>query len=267
MRVVKLVLLLAPIIGSASLSEGTSVEPLSVGNFSLPSSQQPSPLVSFGQNIIDKDVAQLFFFADAFIGKDNYWADVIPGFLYGIRDDFSLFFNVPFAPGIQQGREHSSGIEDLFVQLEYAFCSLSYPRSQIQATVVGNATFPTGSIAKSPPTGMGSFSFFTGATCSYTTDTWLAFVSPGAVFVTTHSGTKMGNQFLYQAGFGRNIATLKGWIFAWLVEFDGLYAKKNQVQHHRNPNSGGNTIYVTPSIWISSTTITIQVGVGSMVST
>ena len=117
--------LFIPVLIYAEKSEQSVTTPLEVGNFSLPTSQQPGPLVCFGENIIDKGQIQLFLFGDAFIGKNSYLTDAIPSILYGIRDDLSLFFNVPFSPRNKDKGYHSSGIEDIFVQLEYAFYNKS----------------------------------------------------------------------------------------------------------------------------------------------
>ncbi|MBS3904365.1 MAG: hypothetical protein KGZ39_03460 [Simkania sp.] len=233
-----------------------------VGNFSLSASQQPGPLVSFGENIIDKGQTQLFVFADAFMGKNNYFTDVIPSILYGIRNDLSLFLNVPFSPGNKDGSTHSSGLEDVFAQLEYAFYNKDHSHAVDQATLVANVTFPTGSSTKTPPTGFGSSSFFIGATFNHMLIDWFFFLSPGATLTTSKHQTHFGDQLLYQCGLGKNIPSPSGWIFAWMIEFDGLYAWKNTIKGALDPNSGGNTIYVTPSIWISSKRVIIQFGAG-----
>ena len=96
-------------------------DPPAIGNFSLPTSQQITPLVSFGQNILDKGNLQTFVFADAFIGKDNYSTDVIPSILYGITDTLCIFIDTPFSPASADENSHSSGREDIFAQLEYSF--------------------------------------------------------------------------------------------------------------------------------------------------
>lgn len=237
--------------------------PPPIGNFALPTSQQPGPLVGFGENIIDKNQVQLFVFADAFIGKNSYATDAIPSLLWGIRDDLSFFFNVPFALRDKDRGNHSSGIEDIFAQLEYAFLIKKHSHSVDQATLVANVTFPTGSSSKNPPTGFGSTSFFIGTTFNHTGIDWFFFTSPGAVLTTTTKhGTKFGDQILYQFGLGRNIPSPTGWIFAWMVELDGLYAWKNKIKGHTDPDSGGNVIYITPSLWFSSKRLILQFGAG-----
>lgn len=256
-----LTLLFIPGLINADKSE-QPLGPSKSGNFSLSTSQQPGPLVSFGENIIDKGLVQLFLFADAFIGKNSYSTDVVPSILYGINDDLSIFFNVPFSPGNKDRDHHSAGLEDIFAQLEYAFYNRKSSHSVDQATLVANVTFPTGSSSKDPPTGFGSSSFFIGATFNHMMIDWFFFVSPGGILTTSKHGTKFGDQFLYEFGLGRNIPSPKGWIFAWMLEFDGAYAWKDKYHGHTVRNSGGNTIYLTPSIWVSSQRIILQFGAG-----
>jgi hypothetical protein len=241
----------------------TSDSPSALGNFALPTSQQPGPLVSFGENIIEKNQVQLLLFADAFIGSKNYLTDVIPAILYGITDELSFFFNVPFSPGNRDKTNYSSGLEDIFAQLEYIFCTRKTYNSVTQATLVASISFPTGSNSKNPPTGFGSNTFFFGTTFNYTNTHWLFFTSPGALLTTSKQSTKFGNQFLYQFGFGRNIPSPSGWILAWIVELDGLYTCKNRIKGTTDPNSGGTIIDITPSIWISSKNIILQFGIGT----
>lgn len=254
-------LFLIPTLIYAQKSEENIKQP-ALGNFSLPPSQQPGPLVSFGENVIDKGLVQLYLFADAFIGKNSYSIDLVPGILYGITDRFSFFFNLPFAPRDKDGKHHSSGMEDIFAQFEYAFYLKNDSHSATQATIVADVFFPTGSSTKNPPTGFGSTSFFVGATFNRTLIDWFFFTSPGAVLTTEKHETQFGNQLLYQFGLGRYIPSPTGWIFAGMVEFTGQYSWKDKIKGRTDPDSGGNVIYITPSIWISSKKIILQFGAG-----
>lgn len=235
-------------------------KPPDIGNFSLPASQQPSGLFAFGGNLLDKNEMQLFFFADAFNGRNRVVTDAIPSVLYGISDNLSLLLNFPFTPYMKSGRHRSAGLEDFFAQLEYAFFSKSTAMYQDQATIVANFTVPTGTLRKKPSTGFGSPSFFLGATFYRMFIDWFFFTSHGLQLMTPHRHMQVGNQFLYQCGFGRNFSSPKGWIFAWMMEVDGQYSGKNRGRHHFGRNSGGNVIYATPSLWVSNKNVLVQCG-------
>jgi hypothetical protein len=262
--------LLSATIGNANVNndsgkgtEDKKEEPPKVGNFALPTSQQPGPLLSFGEKMLDENQAQLFLFADNFSGVRSHAVDIIPSILYGIQDNLSVFFNVPIAASFKSDQNRSSGLEDTFLQLEYAFYTKKTFEDVDQATLVANVTFPTGSTKKQPPTGFGSSSFFLGTTFNRMYTDWFMFTSPGVVLTTSHNSTKFGNEFLYQAGFGRNILSIDSeWIFAWMIEADGQYTEKDKIKGITDPNSGGNVVYVTPSLWISSKKIIAQLGFG-----
>lgn len=241
--------------------KGKGIEPPKIGNFSLPTSQQPAALFGFGGNIIDQEEVQVYLFADEFVGKSRTVIDLIPGVLFGITKKLSIFFNYPYSPLMVDGGKRTSGLEDFLVQVEYAFYNQSTSSYFDQATVVANLTVPTGSIKKDPVIGFGSPSIFIGSTYYRTWVDWFAFAAPGAVLITSDHGTKFGDQFLYQFGFGRNFPSPKGWIYAWMIEVDGQYSKRNRLKGTLDHDSGGNVIYVTPSLWISSKEVILQFGV------
>jgi len=248
---------------SENTNEINQKEPQKHGNFALPNSQQPGPLVSFGENIIDKNQVQSFLFADDFVGVKKKSVDLVPAILYGITDDLSVFFNVPIAASYKDDKNHSSGLEDMFLQLENAFYTQKNSNFIDQATLVANITFPTGSAKKEPPTGFGSPSFFVGGTFNRTYTDWFGFTSHGVVVTTSQNNTKFGNEFFYQCGIGRNIFSIESqWIVAWMIEADGQFNEKDKIKGIMNSNSGGNTIYVTPSLWVSSKNTIFQLGFG-----
>ncbi len=81
-------------------------------------------------------------------------------------------------------------------------------------------------------------------------------------YTTSYHGTQFGNQYQYECGIGKCFWAPPGWIFAWMLELDGVYAGKNKINGWRDRNSGGNTIYITPSIWISNEKLVLQLGIG-----
>ncbi len=235
---------------------------LKIGNLALPNSQQPGPMVGIGENIIDQGQSQIFLFFDDFLGRKKFFTDVIPGYLYGITDDFSVFFNFPVAPKFGDGPFYSSGLEDLFAQFEYAY----YTREELtfldQGTVLLAFFIPSGSITKIPNTGFGPL-LFAGTTFSRTAIDWFGFTSYGAIITKQAGGIKIGNNYFYEGGIGRNIwyITDKA-ILSWMVEVNGLYTERNRYNNRLDPNSGGNVIYVNPSLWYSTEDLIVQVGGG-----
>ena len=63
-----------------------------------------------------------------------------------------------------------------------------------------------------------------------------------------------------------NIPSPPGWIFAWMLEVDGQYASRNIKDGKVDENSGGNVVYITPSIWISNDWLIFQLGAGGVLT-
>ncbi|MBS0607458.1 MAG: hypothetical protein JSR57_10960 [Verrucomicrobia bacterium] len=243
-------------------ARGCEQAPCTTGNFALPGSQQPGAFISFGQNILDQNQVQVYLDGIDLIGKHQNFYLMETGVIYGITDRFSALLAIPYAVRFKEGHERSSGLADIALQLEYAVFTKEFACSCHEVTIVANASFPTGSTHKSPPTGFSSVGYFIGTTYSYTGPYWLAFTSYGAEFPTTHHGTKFGNAYLYQFGFGRNITNTKNWVLAWVVEFDGTFEERSKVKGVTDPDSGGNLIYLTPSFSASSKDWIFQFGFG-----
>lgn len=232
------------------------------GNYALPTSQQPGPFLSFGQNIIDKNELQIFLTPNYFKAHSETFFTVSPSALYGITEDSSLYVIAPVAADFRSGDDHSSGAGDTLIQYEYAFYETSNSKYTGQATVVTNMTLPSGSFYKNPPTGFGAPSFFLGTTYNQMYVDWLWFVSSGAIIPTRHNGIRVGSQYLYQFGVGPTISAIPDkYILAGLLEFDGIYSEKNTVFNHYEPDTGGNVVSFTPSIWFSTPKFLFQLGV------
>lgn len=238
-----------------------------VGNFALPTSQQPGPLIGFGQNIVDKGDLQLFVFPDQLKGKSKSYVEVIPSILYGINDKFSVFIQLPIAAKFKIEPFKSHGVEDLTIQLEGVVYAKETTVKVNEITLVANMGFPTGSIRKTPATGFGAVSFFLGFTASHTATDWYYFTSSAVTLTTPHKDTKFGNQFLYQFGLSRNISyKADKLIFNWIVELDGLYRQQNRLSGVTDSNSGGNVVLLGPSLWFSTQRLIAQLGISAVIS-
>jgi hypothetical protein len=239
-------------------------QPPTVGNFILLSSQQPGPLLGLGENILDKGQWQTAMFMDDYSGPGVRAMDIIPGVLYGITDALSIFFNMPVAVDYKQPGQHSSGLEDAYVQLEYAYYTKNTHSYEDQATIVANISFPTGSSGVRPPTGNGAVSYTLGTTFNRTWADWFVFTAPGIVLNSVHNGNRAGDQFFYQFGLGKNLRNIgRSWLIAGLAELTGSLVEANHIATTgRDGNTGGNTVLLTPSVWIADKNIIFQFGVG-----
>lgn len=239
-------------------SSSADNQALSKGNFALPASQQPGPFYSFGQNIINKGLAQLYLLPSYASNQQQHDANVIPSLLYGLTDNASLLLSAPIAADYSSQNDHSSGLGDVTGQFEYAF----FNNSDSQATLVAALSLPTGAFSKTPPLGLGAPSYFLGSTYNQTLEKWLWFVSPGILVISPKNNIHPGNQYLYQLGVGRNIHSVTAsYIVSSLVELDGEYTDKDRSFGSSIPDTGGNVVYITPSLWFSTKTFILQAGI------
>lgn len=275
MRLITLLLLLLCCLspGFAAFDDQAAVEgdstgsPPNIGNFALPSPQQPGPLMAFGQTLIGKNYLQLS--ADTFSlfpsAAGGAFNSINAAMVYGISDRTSLYFNYPIEAEYLTRVHRMTGLKDVTLQLEHAFYTWGNSKYQEQATAVGYLSLPTqeSDPGQVSPIGFGSSSFFIGATYNRTYVDWLVFVSPGIQLTDTSNQVRLGSQYLYQAGVGRNIfyVTNQSMLFG-LVEMTGQYTEKDKILGVANPDSGGNIISLTPSLWLSTQKLIIQVGVG-----
>lgn len=241
--------------------EPEKVEQLKIGNFSLPPSQQPGPLIGFGQNIVNKGDLQAYFFGGALLGHKKQLVEAAPSILYAPRDDLSLFVEFPAAIQFKENNYNSSGMEDILIQLEYQLYVQETEKKINEITLVSNITIPTGCPFKIPPTGFGAPSIFLGFTASHTAIDWYYFTSGAAILPARHNGTQFGKLFLYQFGLSKNISYKPGkWIFNWMIELDGLYRKRDTFAGTIDFNTGGNMIVFGPSLWFSTEKLIVQGG-------
>lgn len=202
-------------------------QPPSLGNFALPSAQQPGPLLSFGQNIIDKNQLQIFVDPNYLKEPNQHYLTVPFSALYGLSDQASVLVTLPWAVDYVNKPYHSSGIGDISFQVEYAFFEKSTATYVDQFTFVNSLSLPTGSFNKKPSTGFGTPSVFAGATFNRMSVDWLLFASPGVIWITKNQNIQLGTEYFYQCGLGRNIHSVPGqYIFFLLGELDGTYLGK-----------------------------------------
>jgi len=241
-------------------------EPLRIGQFALPESQQAVPLVSFGQNILDKgdllgivDVAWLK-------GTQKSFSELIPSFIYGITNEISVLVELPFALKFQSEQAVSRGVKDLLLQVEGVVFAPEKASTIDEITLVANIEFPTGTLTEEPLTGMGTLNFFFGFTASYTGPEWYYFISSGMTLTTTRKKTKFGNEFLYQCGISKNISyRANKWLFNWMIELNGAYAQRDKISGLIDCNTGGNVLLLGPSLWFSTQRFLMQGGISGVV--
>ncbi|MBI2785770.1 MAG: hypothetical protein HYX60_05465 [Legionella longbeachae] len=263
----------------AALTPLLANEPPTLGNYALATSQQPGPFFSFGQNIIDKNQLIVSFNPSYLYSQTQQITEGNPSILYGITESASLLLTLPFALSYKNGNQNLSGMGDLGIDLEYAFYNYENSKYSDQATFIFSSTFPisnldeiskklnpntriSGFSRKNAPTSFNTSTYFLGATYSRALIDWYAFVAPGILFIKKYDSIQQGTQYYYNVGIGHNIKSVeKKYILFGLLELNGQYSDKTKFASYFVPNTGGNIIYATPSIWFSTSKIVVQFGI------
>lgn len=264
---------------SAAMQSFLAEPPPITGNFSLADSQQIGPFFSFGQNIIDKNQVLVSFNPTYTYSLNQSIIEGTPSLLYGLTDSASILITLPYAFSYKNGKKNISGIGDLALDLEYAFYSKENTKHSDQATIVFSPTFPVSNLGgvskkdnpssrvsgfsrKNAPSSFNAISYFIGTTYSRTLINWYGFLAPGILLIEKQDSMQQGSQYYYNLGIGRIINSKeKKYIFSGLVELNGQYSNKTTLASHNVPNTGGNIIYATPSLWLSTPQTSIQVGI------
>jgi hypothetical protein len=243
------------------------VDQLRVGNFAVRGTTQPGPMFGFGQNIIDQYSGLAVAYPFVIFGKNKVFAELAPEIIYGLRDDLSILLAFPTALKVTYDGHHSSGSLDTVLQVEYAPYAQHKQTETNQISFVGSMFFPTGDECKNPPTGFGSPSFFLGVIGLHLATEWYAYTSYGVLLPTKSNNIKPGNHFLYQAGFGKNIAyKSEKWTLMWMLEMNGTYEQRTKTNGVIDNNSGDNTVILGPSLWFSTNRFVLEAGVAPVIS-
>lgn len=229
------------------------------GNLAMPTSQQPEPLFSFGQNIVDKSDKLFYGTINYFKANLDTLTVINPNFLYGIRDDLSILFQMPLIL-LKTQNNKKTVFANINLQAEYAFYNKDELTWANQATIVGNCNVTT----KNIPTAIINFynatSFFLGITASHLSVNWYCFTSQGIIMFLPNNNFKEGNQFLYQFGVGRRLGNPCGWLVNAICECNGTYTQSDTFFSNKI-SCPQNQIVIAPSLFASSERLIFQVGI------
>lgn len=229
-----------------------AIPPAHAGNFQ--NNRRPSAIFGFGQNIISKERTQGYINTTHVRNEKSSLSLLIWRTLYGITDSLSLCLQMPFIVQQKIDGKENSGIGDLEIQLEYAFWQKSTIDSYNQITFLGTIYVPTGEeIVNQPGASIGSTQFFIGSTFSRLTTYWYYYSSIGGLLSTTRKSdeVKFGNAALYEFGIGRNLGNPSGITLTGMLEFSGVLSSRNLNCSFPDNNTGGNSMFLGPSLYSS----------------
>jgi hypothetical protein len=233
-------------------------EPPNTGAFALPESQQPGPLISFGQILIGKNAVQLglggteTYFPGETLNNTPFSLD------YGFTEDTALFFSYARSFNRPTSPLNTS------LTLEHSIYYSGTNKYEEEATIVGELLLPLHD-GKNEQLLIedSALGYFLGATYVWMSVDWYWFASPGVTaYRYNPNHVQPGTDFSYQAGLGHNIKSVSDkYIWFGLLELDGDYITKERGFVEDAYNTGGNVIMLTPSFYFSTPHTILQLGV------
>lgn len=248
------------------------IEPLPIGNFSLPKSQRPGAFYSFGSKILEPGQWQLATKPNIFKETDARFIGMPNTLQYGLSKYSAVYVAFPATLDLQtkvpSGYHHAAGMDNLGVQGEYEFFSRSSLHDKEEAGVLLGVTAPTGSRQVTSHW----TSYFVGGTYTHTWVKWDAFSSMGYLMFEGPFDIRPGNIFYFEVGGGYDLKSeTDRYNLAFFCEINGQYSEKRPNTGYVETNgvvrprgsalNDGYLLYVSPSLWYSNKKWITQLGV------
>ncbi|MGE4168831.1 MAG: transporter [Candidatus Babeliales bacterium] len=193
-----------------------------------------------------KGQLQLSHEIEYFKAEKNY--DLIYTFnmSYGTTERTQIDIFAPFFFKRKTFDGQHSGIADLVAEFQWRF----FQAPSNLAIIMGGITLPTGRSDKMPFLGSGKLGFTIEGQFLHSSDYWFFDFGPGAFLTRTHkNGTKIGNSYFLDMGFGRRFKSSKSDFFL-VAEFDAFIFERDKIKGITDLNSGANVIFFGPLfIW------------------
>jgi len=175
---------------------------------------------------------------------------LIPTFRYGITDTLTVRGHLPIFLDRTVNKKSADGTSNLVGVVEYSLYKHRDKdmNKEYQATLLAGLDFKTVNLDANPSLGYGGTSFLVGTTGCGLSKTWYTFYSIAGTFATEYKKQQPGASFLYELGCGYIIKHSILHNLCVLLEMDGILSDKDSFNNIHNPNSGGNIVWLGPSI-------------------
>ena len=184
-------------------------------------------------------------------------------FTYGLTGDWSAGVELPYALK-DDGDNRAGGPGDVAVFTKYRFWRNDMPGAQESAAVLLRGRLDTGDEKESPPLGTGTTDWITGLAYGYESRKWYRWASLRYRYNNeTSAGLKRGDKVLFDlVGGVRPKPT--GYLepdTVWLLELNGEYGRRAELNGVELSNTGGTEWFVSPGIFWTWRNFAVKAGV------
>ena len=183
--------------------------------------------------------------------------------IYGVTEDLSLTIEVPHIIEKKEGGEISDGLGEVALRGKYQLFRKDTLGAQDKAALIYGLKFPTGDEDKDPSLGSGSWDHLFGLSIGHESTTLYGFATGRYVLKTESGGKEKGDQVLIDVAFGFRpwLRSYKSWDLVLLLENSYICLEKDEVNGIKQANSGGEEIFIGPTLLWSIRNIMIKGGI------
>jgi len=175
--------------------------------------------------------------------------------IYGLKENLSITLNVPQILDRDTDEGTSSGLGDVELRGKYRFFKKDMLGAQHKLTGIFGVKLPTGDDDANPALGTGTTDFLFGGSYGYESRTWYHFLTTRYRFRTESGSRDPGDRLFIDGAIGyrpfQTEYTELDTVF--LLEMNVEFEFKDELQGTRLANTGGNTIWLGPTMLISPT--------------
>jgi len=183
--------------------------------------------------------------------------------VYGITGDWAAGIEVPMVVKADDG-ESSSGLGDVSVFTKYRFWRKDTLGAQESAALFAKIISETGDEKRNPALGTGTTDGILGLAYGYEGRKWYRFASVRyRRNGTTDTGLRRGDKILLDLVGGIR-PTPTGYLepdTVWLLELNGEYGKRAELNGNEVANTGGTEWFVSPGIFWTYRNFAIKAGI------
>lgn len=181
---------------------------------------------------------------------------------YGLTGDWVVGIELPYLSRSElAGRR--SGMGDAALSTKYRFWRNDLPGAQESAAVSATAISDTGDESGEPALGSGTTDYVLGLTYGYEARKWYRWAAVRYRLNDETGGLRRGDKVLFDLVGGlRPYPT--GYLepdTVWMLELNGEYTERAELNGRELPNSGGTEIFVAPGLMWTLRNFAVKTGV------
>lgn len=173
--------------------------------------------------------------------------------IYGLTANLSLTLEVPLVLERKEDGQTEHGPGDLEIRGKYQFFKKDMLGAQHKMAGILGVKAPTGDHDAKPPLGSGTTDILFGASYGYESRTWYHFLTTRYRWRTQSGSRDPGDRLSIDGAIGfRPFQTEYGELDAvFLLEMNAEFKFKDELRGTRLANTGGNTLWLGPTMLIS----------------